>query len=275
MANLVKAPTKDFVSTTLNGTIDDSVSTITLTSTSNLQAPGYVVIDREDSSGTSTPNKREVVYYTGISGSDLTGCVRGADNSTARSHNSSAIVETNMTVGTWNNRMVVANNEPFQAWDSTNTVRNLINLNASDQIVIGANNVADHTVINAGTSKLVKRKVARKNVSSLSYKENTVTHTGWDFIAGDNTASISKTILFGFAFSEVPILVVTPAGYLDDSDPTDLSHLTGNPNIYNAKCYNSTVTGATIVITREDGTTSLGASNRRLGFSYIAEGQLN
>lgn len=102
MANLYRAPTKNFVSTTLNGAINDSVTTITLTSTSNLQSPGVIVIDREDSSGTATPSAREVVSYTGISGSDLTGCTRGAEGSTARSHSDGALVETNFTIGTWN-----------------------------------------------------------------------------------------------------------------------------------------------------------------------------
>lgn len=96
------APVANFIQTTLNGSITDSQGTITLNSTANLQAPGYVVIDRTDSAGTATPNAREVVSYTGISGSDLTGCTRGADNSTARSHSSGAIVETVPTVGMWN-----------------------------------------------------------------------------------------------------------------------------------------------------------------------------
>lgn len=97
------APTANFKQTTLNGVISDSVGTITLNSTANMTAPGYVVIDRVDANGTSTPNAREVVSYTGISGSDLTGCTRGADNSTARSHSDGAIVETVPTIGMWNN----------------------------------------------------------------------------------------------------------------------------------------------------------------------------
>lgn len=103
MANILfNAPTANFVTKTLSGTITDTQTTITLNSTTNLQAPGVVVIDRVDSSGTLTPNAREVVSYTGISGSDLTGCTRGADNSTNRTHADSAIVETMPTVGMWN-----------------------------------------------------------------------------------------------------------------------------------------------------------------------------
>lgn len=102
MANLFLAPTANFIQTTLNGAINDSTGTITLSSTANLQTPGYIIIDRVDSSGTSTPSAREVVSYTGISSNDLTGCTRGADGSTNRSHSSGAIVETVPTIGMWN-----------------------------------------------------------------------------------------------------------------------------------------------------------------------------
>lgn len=100
--NLWLAPTVNFKQTTLNGSIDSSTTTITLNSTANLQAPGYIVIDRVDANGTSTPNAREVVSYTGISGSDLTGCTRGADGSTQGAHSDLAVVETMPTIGMWN-----------------------------------------------------------------------------------------------------------------------------------------------------------------------------
>lgn len=103
MANtLFIAPTTNFIQKTLNGSITNAATTITLNSTTSMQAPGYIVIDRTDSNGTSTPTAREVVSYTGISGSDLTGCTRGADNSSALSHADGAIVETVPTVGMFN-----------------------------------------------------------------------------------------------------------------------------------------------------------------------------
>lgn len=99
MPTLYVAPTANFVQTTLNGNITDSQSTITLNSVSNMQAPGYIVIDRVDANNNATPSAREIISYTGISGNDLTGCTRGADNSTARSHSSGAVIETTPTVG--------------------------------------------------------------------------------------------------------------------------------------------------------------------------------
>lgn len=105
--NKYVAPTVNYFSTTLNGTINDSVTTVTVNSVTNLQAPGYLVLDREDGSGTATASAREVIYFTGISGSDLTGVTRGADNSTARSHSDGALVESMMTVGVWNSLVTV------------------------------------------------------------------------------------------------------------------------------------------------------------------------
>src|SRR3990167_3111834 len=102
MANYFMAPATNFLTKTLSGSINDSVGTITLNSTTNMLAPGYIVINRTNSSGTATPDDREVVYYTGISGSDLTGCQRGADGSTARTHADGSLVETTMTAGAWN-----------------------------------------------------------------------------------------------------------------------------------------------------------------------------
>lgn len=101
---LYKAPGVNFSSTTLNGGINNSVTTITLSSTANLKSPGYVVIDRQDINGVNTPSLREVVLYTGISGSDLTGCTRGADGSSNLSHSTGALVEPVLTTGMWNDQ---------------------------------------------------------------------------------------------------------------------------------------------------------------------------
>ena len=107
MPTLFVASTANFIQKTLNGSINDTATTITLSSTTSMQAPGYIVIDRENSSGTATPNSREVVSYTGISSNDLTGCTRGADGSTARSHNDGAIIEVSPTAGMWNSLTTV------------------------------------------------------------------------------------------------------------------------------------------------------------------------
>lgn len=101
-AFLWEASTQNAFQTTLSGTINDTVQTITLTNVSNVVAPGVLVIDRQDGSGNDTPSKREYITFTGINGSDLTGVNRGAAGSTGQSHSSGALIEAISTVTHWN-----------------------------------------------------------------------------------------------------------------------------------------------------------------------------
>ena len=60
--------------TTLNGSHSSSVTTLTLTSTSDFSSSGTVYIGGEQ------------VTYTGVSGNDITGCTRVANSTTAATH---------------------------------------------------------------------------------------------------------------------------------------------------------------------------------------------
>lgn len=100
-AQLWKTASSNGFNTSLNGSITDSAITITLSTTTGLQEPGVLVIDRVDSSGNKTPSLREYITYTGISGNDLTGVTRGVSSSTAQSHNSGAKVEEVFSVKHW------------------------------------------------------------------------------------------------------------------------------------------------------------------------------
>ena len=72
--------------TTLNGGINDSVTTITLTSASSFSSSGSVRIEDE------------IITYTGKSSNDLTGCTRGANGTTATSHaDTTAVRESTVT----------------------------------------------------------------------------------------------------------------------------------------------------------------------------------
>lgn len=79
----INGPTNHFVdknfTTTLNGAINNSVTSVTLTSIANINSEDYILI------GT------EFMYITGISGNTLT-VVRGAAESTAASHSNGATV---------------------------------------------------------------------------------------------------------------------------------------------------------------------------------------
>ena len=70
----------EITTTTLNGSHSDSVTTLTLTSTTGF-----------DSSGTAHIGN-EIISYTGTLGNDLTGVTRGASSSTASAHASGVTV---------------------------------------------------------------------------------------------------------------------------------------------------------------------------------------
>lgn len=67
-------------SNTLNGAINSSTTSITLTSVSGFTTSGTIVIDNES------------IVYSGISTNTLTGCIRGSNGTTAASHLTGAIV---------------------------------------------------------------------------------------------------------------------------------------------------------------------------------------
>jgi len=77
------------LSTTLNGALNSTATTIPLTSATSFPTAGYIVIEKVDQDQTiavdgilqNNPDfgqyKNEVVQYTGIGGNSLTGCTRG------------------------------------------------------------------------------------------------------------------------------------------------------------------------------------------------------
>ena len=85
------------LNTTLNGTITDSATTITLTDASSFPTSGYIVII--STNATTGLYNSETIKYTGKSSNDLTGCTRGTaapsygltpQNTTAIAHTSGA-----------------------------------------------------------------------------------------------------------------------------------------------------------------------------------------
>lgn len=65
---------KNNLATTLNGAINNSVTTITVTSTTGFPAVGFITIDTE------------AISYTSVSPTQFLGCTRGADGTSATSH---------------------------------------------------------------------------------------------------------------------------------------------------------------------------------------------
>jgi hypothetical protein len=79
--------TNNKISTTLNGGISDSATSIILTSGTGWPASGTV----------SFNDSGEIVFYTGKSTNTLTGCLRGQDGSAAAAHISGVTVQLNDT----------------------------------------------------------------------------------------------------------------------------------------------------------------------------------
>ncbi|MDD5487281.1 MAG: hypothetical protein PHW65_06995, partial [Dehalococcoidales bacterium] len=73
------------------GVADEAVTTIPLSSTTNLPTDTAVVavIDRVDANGTATPSLEESVIGV-VSGDNLINCVRGAEG-TAQAHSAGAV----------------------------------------------------------------------------------------------------------------------------------------------------------------------------------------
>ena len=65
--------------TTLNGNINNSVATITLTDATEFPTAGFIVIEKMNSETGAFEN--ETIQYTGKAGNDLTGCTRGTSAS--------------------------------------------------------------------------------------------------------------------------------------------------------------------------------------------------
>ena len=179
-ANLFKAPTSNFWSSSLNGAINDSVDTITLNSTTGLQAPGYLIIDREDGQGVATSSAREIVKFTGISGNDLTGVTRGADNSTARSHGDGALVESVPTIGMWNDTRDAINAE--HDTDGTHTLISSATITTAN---IGS--------LYASTATISTLNATSGNVFNKSLYDNAIINGNFDVWQRGTTLTVGET----------------------------------------------------------------------------------
>jgi hypothetical protein len=100
MANLYNVPLKNAIQKALANTLTSGeTGTITFSTSvsADLQAsssiPGILVIDRIDVNGALTPALTEYISFTGVSGSTVTGLVRGLGGTSALGHAIGAVVE--------------------------------------------------------------------------------------------------------------------------------------------------------------------------------------
>lgn len=95
MAALKAPPSQDFLQKTLGAQLLTGVTaSATLNNTTGLQnLPGVMVVDRINTNNVETPSSREVIAYSGTSGSTVTSLTRGLAGSSDQDHSVGAIVE--------------------------------------------------------------------------------------------------------------------------------------------------------------------------------------
>jgi len=105
-ARLVKAAIINDWNTRLTDTISNSLQFFGLVSTASLnpgqlQAPGVLVVDRVDTAGGLTPEKREYISFGSISGCTIYDITRGVAGSTAAGHTIGSMIEDVPSVTHW------------------------------------------------------------------------------------------------------------------------------------------------------------------------------
>ena len=92
---LIYPTTSDFLQKTLGAQLDEGVTaSATLNNVTGIQnLKGVMIVDRVDGNGTATPNKVEVITFTGTSGSTVTSLTRGLAGTTDQDHAINAVVE--------------------------------------------------------------------------------------------------------------------------------------------------------------------------------------
>lgn len=94
--------------TTLNGTINSSATTVVVTSTTGFAAAGTILIDSE------------LITYAAKTGTDFTGCVRGAKGTTAASHTTGVIVTDAATFTGWGQSVSTTTYSQIRLWSEAN-----------------------------------------------------------------------------------------------------------------------------------------------------------
>lgn len=100
--------------TTLNGTINSSVTSIVLTSATGFGTSGTVLIDNE------------LITYSGVSTNTLTGCTRGTNGTIAASHTSGVVVQLATAFIGWGQPAAPTIGTQLRTWTQTNFGQDLI-----------------------------------------------------------------------------------------------------------------------------------------------------
>lgn len=223
MANLYNVPLENGVQLTLqNALLTGETGTITFTAavTSKLQAsstiPGILVVDRVDANGNETPTKTEYISFTGVTGSTVTGLVRGLANSTNQDHSAGAIVEFVPDV-VWADSLndVITTQHNADGTHKTLSLISLVSVTLNNPII----NTPEFIGLTIAGGSLASVTIYNSKFDGLNINTTTITGASLVSISTVNRAYIpvetklisTATSTFDFAYSNIHSLTLSAA----------------------------------------------------------------
>lgn len=123
------------------------------------------------------------------------------------------------------------NNQQISVKNAAGTTKQFAKVDASDDLQIGENDQLGHTVVNAGSSKLVKIKILRQSDTTNAYLEKVVFLDGYGIIAGNGSSKrILEALTFGITFASAPRPSVSCAANTATATPASISDITSFGN---------------------------------------------
>lgn len=123
MSTAYNVPTRDWVTTTLNGALTSSATSATIASGLNIPASsGILQIDYDSSTAVGSDNGPETVTYTSYNSGTgaLTGLTRGADGGSGVAHANGAKVQAGMSILYLNQDIAnIVQQTAFSSWTPT------------------------------------------------------------------------------------------------------------------------------------------------------------
>lgn len=187
-------------STELNGAIDNSQTTITVLNAAGFYVPITGPDSTEDTSFVQYIRiEDEVISFTGVSGNDLTGCVRGALDTSAVSHDDETEVTSFYVLS--GNCMELALKLMLSGWEGPFVEDvEITNITSANELVFFDRNLIDEYGLTAGDyitttgASNGANNVALKVISVVDYDidlhRTTLTITGVSFVDEDATSGV-------------------------------------------------------------------------------------
>lgn len=224
--------TVNLLQTTLASTINNAVTTIPLTSTTGFPTAGAVTIDNE------------VIFYTGISGGNLTGCTRGSDGTSAASHNSGVPVGATVVayhVNSLNAEVIAIETDlhaRFGFGSSTVNIPTGVALTVVDAATFTGGFTASTNssqVVASGESKFIIQANAASQSATLQLNAHNATAGQCTIYMGDSSSSTKGKINYDPTANKFTIDTNSVTGFYIDSSQNIWTAVGGSNNASIAK----------------------------------------